>query len=150
MNVSVILNWHKNSCNEGVIHLFIKAKAMKPNIKKLSFLLMSFCLGGAAIAGPVGSTRAERHKKVEGQIKRDNMEDLRDDIRNHRAAAHVVNHDLSHVRFGKAIHDHKAVARINKQTTIDAKRLELMGVDHPVAKAKRQVKVQDDNRKDNM
>jgi len=34
--------------------------------------------------------------------------------------------------------------------TIDQKRLELMGVDHPITKAKRQVKVQDDNRKDNM
>jgi len=34
--------------------------------------------------------------------------------------------------------------------TIDQKGLELMGVDHPVTKAKRQVKVQDDNRKDNM
>lgn len=116
-------------------------------MKKLSFLLLSICLGGAVVAGPIGSGRSERS---ETQLKRDNMQDLRNDIRDHRTAAHQVNRDLSHVRFSKAIHDHKAVARINKQRTIDAKRLELMGVDHPVAKAKRQVKVQDDNRKDNM
>jgi len=78
------------------------------------------------------------------------MADLRTEVRDHRAAAHVVNRDLGHFRFGRAIHDHKAVARINKQMTIDQKRLELMGVDHPITKAKRQVKVQDDNRKDNM
>jgi hypothetical protein len=119
-------------------------------MKKLSILLLSICVGGVVVAGPIGSGKTESRKKSEVMVKRDHMEDLRDDIRNHRSSAQVVNHDLSHLRFSKAIHDHKAVAKINKQTTIDAKRLELEGVDHPVTKAKRQVRVQDDNRKDHM
>ena len=119
-------------------------------MKKLSFFLLSICLGGSVIAGPVGPRKTESRKKSEVMVKRDHMEDLRDDVRNYRASAHVVNHDLGHLRFSRAIHDHKAVARINKQTAIDAKRLELEGVDHPVTKAKRQVKVQDDNRRDHM
>lgn len=80
--------------------------------------------------------------------KKQEMKDLRTDVREKNAASHKVNKDLSHVRVKKAIQDHKAVAKENKDINKDAKRLKKQGVDHPVAKAKRQVKVQDDNRKD--
>ena len=89
-------------------------------------------------------------KKTEVQKKRADMKDLRGDVRDHRAATHQVNHDLSHVRIKKAMHDHKAVAETNKDEKRDSKRLKAHGVDHAVVKAKRQVKVQDDNRKDHM
>lgn len=80
--------------------------------------------------------------------KKAEMQDLRTDVREKKAASHKVNKDLSHVRVKKAIHDHKAVARQNKDIRKDSKTLKDRGVSHPVAKAKRQVKVQDDNRKD--
>ena len=81
-------------------------------------------------------------------VKKEEMKDLRGDVRAHKAATHQVNHDLAHVRVKKAVQDHKAVSRINKDKRANAKRLRERGVSHPVTKAKRQVKVQDDNRRD--
>ena len=80
--------------------------------------------------------------------KKAEMKDLRTDVREKKAASHKVSKDWSHARVSKAMHDHKAVARENKDINKDSKRLKKQGVDHPVAKAKRQVRVQDDNRKD--
>ena len=86
--------------------------------------------------------------QTDHQVKKEEMKDLRGDVRAHKAATHKVNHDLAHVRVGKAIKDHKEVSRLNKDERADAKMLKARGVDHPVTKAKRQVKVQDDNKKD--
>jgi hypothetical protein len=80
--------------------------------------------------------------------KKTEMKDLKTDVREKNAAKHVENKDLSHLRLKKALHDHKAVAAENKDMKHDAKRLEKQGVEHPIAKAKRQVKVQDDAKKD--
>lgn len=80
--------------------------------------------------------------------KKEEMKDLRTDVREKKAASHQVNKDLGHMRVKKAIHDHKAVARENKDIRKDSKALKDRGVSHPVAKAKRQVRVQDDNKKD--
>lgn len=80
--------------------------------------------------------------------KKEEMKDLRTDVREKKAAKHKVNHDLAHVRVKKAVQDHKEVARENKDIRNDSKRLKSRGVSHPVTKAKRQVRVQDDNRKD--
>ena len=82
------------------------------------------------------------------QEKKAEMKDLRTDVRDHKAAKHVENRDLAHVKVNKAMHDHKAVARINKDERTDSKRLKRQGVDHSLTKARRQVKVQADNRKD--
>ena len=76
------------------------------------------------------------------------MKDLKTDVRAHKAASHQVIHDLGHVRIRKAIQDHRSVASANKMADADSKRLKAQGVTHPVAKAKRQVKVEDDNHKD--
>ena len=78
------------------------------------------------------------------------MKDLKTDVRAHHEATHQVNHDLGHVRISKAIHDHKSVASTHKMVDADSKRLKADGVNHPVAKAKRQVKVEDDNHKDHI
>ena len=104
-------------------------------MKKLVFLLIGISLTAGAMA------QTDPKKKAE-------MKDLRTDVREKNAAKHKVNKDLSHVRVKKAIHDHKAVAAENKDMRKDSKTLKEKGVSHPVAKAKRQVKVQDDNRKD--
>ena len=104
-------------------------------MKKIAFLLIGISLTVGAMA------QTDPKKKAE-------MQDLRTDVREKKAASHKVNKDLSHVRVKKAIHDHKAVARQNKDIRKDSKTLKDRGVSHPVAKAKRQVKVQDDNRKD--
>ena len=80
--------------------------------------------------------------------KKEEMKDLRTDVREKQAAKHKVNKDLSHVRLKKAAHDHKDVAVENKDMKADAKRLKKRGVSHPITKAKRQVRVQDDNKKD--
>ena len=104
-------------------------------MKKLAFLLIGISLTVAVMA------QTEPKKKEE-------MKDLRTDVREKKAASHQVNKDLGHMRVKKAIHDHKAVARENKDIRKDSKALKDRGVSHPVAKAKRQVRVQDDNKKD--
>ena len=86
--------------------------------------------------------------QTEHQVKKEEMKDLRTDVRAHKAATHKVNHDLAHVRVSKAVRDHKDVARVNRDERVDAKMLRERGVSHPVTKAKRQVKVQDDNKRD--
>jgi hypothetical protein len=118
-------------------------------MKKLIFLL----LGVGLSAGVMAQTDIQKKKEVqptEVHKKKADMKDLRSDVREHQAATHQVNHDLGHVRIKKAMHDHKAVAEANKKENRDAKRLKAHGVDHSVTKAKRQVKVQDENRKDHM
>jgi aspartate oxidase len=104
-------------------------------MKQLVVLMLGISLAASAMA------QTDPQKKAE-------MKDLRTDVRERKAASHKVSKDWSHVRVKKAMHDHKAVARENKDINKDAKRLKRQGVDHPVAKAKRQVRVQDDNRKD--
>ena len=76
------------------------------------------------------------------------MKDLRSDVRERKAAKSKENKDLTHVKIRKAMNDHKAVVKANKDENADAKKLKNRGVDHAIAKAKRQNKVQDDNRKD--
>jgi hypothetical protein len=104
-------------------------------MKKIVFLLIGISLTVGAMA------QTDPQKKAE-------MKDLRTDVREKKAASHKVNKDLSHIRVKKAIHDHKAVAKENKDIKRDSKALKEKGVSHPVAKAKRQVRVQQDNKKD--
>ena len=108
---------------------------------KLALTVMALGIGAAVMAQTPAQVKKDQEKKTE-------MKDLRSDVRDHKAAKHVENRDLAHIKVKKAIHDHKAVARINKDQRSDSKRLKAQGVDHSIAKAKRQVKVQDDNRKD--
>ena len=81
-------------------------------------------------------------------VKKEEMKDLKTHVREKKVATHRVNHDLSHVKVKKAVRDHKAVAVQNRDIHRDAKSLKNRKVGHPVAKAKRQVKVEDDARKD--
>ena len=104
-------------------------------MKKLLFLLLGITFGAAAMD--------QTHP-----VKNAEMKDLRTDVREKKVAKHRVNKDLSHVKVKKAVRDHKAVAAENKDIRKDSRRLKNHGVDHPVAKAKRQVRVQDDARKD--
>lgn len=105
-------------------------------MKKLTILLLGVGLSVGAFA-----QTAHQEKKAE-------MKDLRSDVRAHKAASHKVNRDLAHVRVGKAMKDHAAVHDIKKDERSDARQLKDQGVKHPITKARRQVKVQDDNRKD--
>ena len=117
--------------------LFIKTT----NMKKVFFMILGMTVGVAVMAdtGTTTSRSMAREKT---------MSNLRVDVRARDAAAHQVNHDLGHFRFGRAIHDHKAVAQCNKQVNADSWRLRAEGVDHPVTKARRQIRVQNDNVKD--
>jgi hypothetical protein len=130
--------------------LFIKIEIMRTLFYVFVLLGMGMLLGSAAKGQTPQKEPVQPPQKqiTQTQKKRTEMKDLRGDVRDHKVATHQVNKDLGHVRISKAIKDHKAVHQINKEETADAKRLEAQGVDHPVAKAKRQVKVQDDNRKD--
>jgi len=105
-------------------------------MRKLFFLLIGVTISAAAVA------------QTPQTEKKEDMKNLRGDVRAHKTATHKVNKDLSHAKIGKAVHDHKAVHQINKDQSADARSLKEQGVNHPVVKAKRQVKVQDDNRKD--
>ena len=104
-------------------------------MKKLLFILLGITFSYAVMA------QTDPKKKEE-------MKDLKTDVRNKDAAKHRVNKDLSHAKVKKAVHDHKAVAAQNKDIRRDSKHLKARHVEHPVAKAKRQVKVEDDARKD--
>jgi hypothetical protein len=104
-------------------------------MKKLLFLLLGITFGAAVMAQTSPAKKAE-------------MKDLRTDVREKKVAKHRVNKDLSHVKVKKAVRDHKAVAAKNKDMREDSRHLKNHGVDHPVAKAKRQVRVQDDAKKD--
>jgi hypothetical protein len=109
-------------------------------MKKIMFVLLGLSLSAAAMAQAPDSHK----EKVKATT------DLQTDVRAHKAATHQVNHDLSHARVRRAVQDHKAVATTNKMTNTDSKRLQAQGVKHPVAKAKRQVRVQDDKQKDHI
>jgi len=106
-------------------------------MKKLLFVLLGIGMSAGVFA-----------QTTQNQVKKAEMRDLRTDVRAHKAATHKVNHDLAHVRVSKAVRDHKVVHQVNKDEKADAKMLRERGVSHPVTKAKRQVKVQDDNKKD--
>jgi homoaconitase/3-isopropylmalate dehydratase large subunit len=104
-------------------------------MKKIAFLILGISLTASVMAQTDPKKAAD-------------MKELRTDVRQKQAASHKVNHDITHAKVKKAVHDHKAVAREKKEIRSDSKQLKNRGVSHPVAKAKRQVKVQDDNRKD--
>ncbi|MHA4806712.1 hypothetical protein ACX0G9_01330 [Flavitalea flava] len=104
-------------------------------MKKVLFLLLSISIAAGAMA------QTDPPKKAE-------MKDLKTDVREKKAAKHKVNKDLGHLRLRKATKDQKVVRAENKDINKDAKRLKNRGVEHPVTKAKRQVKVEDDAKKD--
>ena len=112
-------------------------------MKKLLVVMLGLSISVAAMSqtnGPVASKK-EKDKA---------MKDLKTDVRAHQAARHQVNHDLGHVRIRKAIQDHRSVASAHRMVDADSRRLKADGVDHPVTKARRQVKVEDDNHKDHI
>ncbi len=109
-------------------------------MKKVLFVIFGLTLG-ATVMAQTEPTKKDKDK---------DMSNLRTDVRAHKAATHQVNHDLSHARVSRAVRDHKTVAKTNRMRNADARSLKSKGVNHPVAKAKRQVKVQDDNKKDHI
>jgi hypothetical protein len=134
-----ILPWHGFGSSNGVNHFLIKMETMK----KLLIVMLGLSISVAAMSQTpqTGGSKKEKDKA---------MKDLKTDVRAHHEATHQVNHDLGHVRIRRAIQDHKSVARTNKMVNADSKRLKEQGVSHPVAKAKRQVRVEDDNHKDHI
>ena len=133
------LPWHDNGGLYSVNQLFIKAETMK----KLLVVFLCMSLGAATIAqaGP-GSNSTKAKEKT--------MKNLRTDVRAHEATKKIVGHDVAHFRLGQAVRDHKQVARTHQALNADSKLAKSQGIDHPVAKAKRQVRVQDDNQKDHI
>ncbi|WP_188937591.1 hypothetical protein [Puia dinghuensis] len=110
-------------------------------MKKLIFLMLCAGIGFVARAQTTQDVKDDQARKKE-------MKDLRSDVRERKAAKDKENKDLAHVKIRKAMNDHKVVAKENKDEHADARKLKDRGVDHAIAKAKRQNKVQDDNRKD--
>ena len=106
-------------------------------MKKLLFLI----LGATLTAGAMAQTPQDPGKEKE-------MKNLRSNVRTRKTERHQVNKDVTHAKLGQAVHDHKAVAHTNRAIHRNKKVLQNEEVSHPVAKAKRQVKVQDDNKKD--
>jgi hypothetical protein len=104
-------------------------------MKKVLFLLLGISLTIGAFA------QTDPKKKEE-------MKNLKTDVREKKTSKHTVNKDLSHAKFKKATQDHKAVKAENKDISKNSNRLKKQGVDHSVAKAKRQVRVEDDAKKD--
>jgi Ni/Co efflux regulator RcnB len=130
--------WHGYGSCYTDNQLFIKADTMK----KLVVVLICMSMGAATIAqsGPGTTTKA----------KEKTMKNLRGDVRAHEATKKVVGHDVSHLRLRQAVRDHKQVAQTHRTLNADSKLAKAQGINHPVAKAKRQVRVQNDNQKDHI
>lgn len=112
-------------------------------MKKLMIVMLGLTISAVAMS--------QTNEPVASKKEKDRaMKDLKTDVRAHQAARHQVNHDLGHVRIKRAIQDHRSVASAHKMVDADSRRLKADGVNHPVAKAKRQVKVEDDNHKDHI
>jgi len=114
-------------------------------MKKLLIVMLGLSISVAAMSQTDGSQPGASRKEKDKAMK-----DLKTDVRAHKAATHQVNHDLGHVRIRRAIQDHKSVASTHKMVNTDSRRLKDQGVSRPVAKAKRQVRVEDDNHKDHI
>ena len=112
-------------------------------MKKLLIVMLGLSISVGAMSQTNESAASKKEKDKA-------MKDLKTDVRAHKVATHQVNDDLRHVRFRKAVQDHKSVASTNKMVDADSRRLRDQGVSHPVAKARRQVKVEDDNHKDHI
>lgn len=130
--------WHDNGGLYWVNQLFIKAETMK----KLLVVLLCMSMGAATIAqsGPGISVSTRDKEKT--------MKNLRDDVRAHEATKQVVGHDVTHFRIRQAIMDHKQVSQTHKRVDADSRLARAQGIDHPITKARRQIRVQDDNHKD--
>jgi hypothetical protein len=137
--IFILLWWHDNGSLYFVNQLFIKAETMK----KLIVVFLCLSVGAATIAhaGP-GSNSTKAKEKT--------MKNLRSDVRAHEATKKVVGHDVTHFRLRQAFKDHKQVAQTHRLIDADSKMAKAQGIDHPVTKAKRQVRVQDDNAKDHI
>jgi hypothetical protein len=133
------LRWHDNSISYRVNQLFINLE----NMKKLAVVFLFMAMGSLAMAkaGPGVSSTKEKEMT---------MKHLRDDVRANEATRKVVGHDWSRFRIRQAFRDHKQVKETNKRVTADSRWARAEGIEHPVSKAKRQVRVQDDNAKDHI
>jgi Ni/Co efflux regulator RcnB len=134
------IRWHGNGSYRVDNLLFIKADTMK----KLIVVLLCMSMGAATIAQSGPGT--ESTKKAKDKT----MKNLRGDVRAHEATKKVVGHDVSHLRLRQAVRDHKQVAQTHRTLNADSKIAKAQGINHPVTKAKRQVRVQDDNQKDHI
>ena len=115
-------------------------------MKKLFFVIFAMTLSGAIMAntGP-GDWKIERDRARERDFKT-----LLGDVRVNNVARHQVSHDWGRLRISQAFHDHKAVRQTNRVMYADSKKLKDEGVNHPVTKARMQVKVEDQNMKDHI
>jgi hypothetical protein len=115
--------------------LFIKAETMK----KLFVVFFCISMGAAAMAqsGPEAS-------KVD---KERTMKNLREDVKAHEDTKHVVGNDLTHLRFRRAIDEHKEVARTHRMVDADSKVAKAQGISHPVVTARRQLHAQSELRR---
>jgi hypothetical protein len=141
MEIAVVLMSNK---------LFIKTKTMK----KLFFVIFAMTLSGAIImtcSGTVMANTGPGDWKIERDRARErDYKTLKADVRVNNVARHQVSHDWGHFRISKAFRDHHAVRETNKVMYADSKKLKDEGVNHPVTKARMQVKVEDQNMKDHI
>lgn len=119
-------------------YLFTKLQTMK----KLVFVFLCMSIGVVVMAQTDPATGTKAKEKT--------MTNLRSDVRSQHASKKVVGHDMAHARVGQAVRDHRQVADTRRVTKADGHIAKAQGIKHPVAKAKRQVRVQDDNKKDHI
>jgi|GEM_PF-1646673 hypothetical protein len=106
-------------------------------MKKLIVFCVVMAMGAAAIAqsGPgVSVSKRERDKT---------MKNLREDVRAHEATKQVVGHDITHFRIRQAFMDKKQVAQTHKRVDADRRVAREQGIDHPIGKARRQIREED-------
>ncbi|HEV2480633.1 MAG TPA: hypothetical protein VGS79_13245 [Puia sp.] len=108
-------------------------------MKKLIVVLFFLSMGAAVIAqsGPgVGASKRDQDKT---------MKNLREDVRAHEVTKQVVGHDVTYFRIRQALMDHKQVAQTHKRVDADRRVAREQGIDHPISKARRLNREQDEH-----
>ena len=76
------------------------------------------------------------------------MKNLREDVRAHEATKKVVGSDVTHFRIRQAFMDKKQVSQTHKRVDADRRVARSEGIDHPIGKARRQIREEDQRSRD--
>lgn len=108
-------------------------------MKKLIVVFFCLSMGAAAMAQSAAGASKEEKERT--------MKNLREDVKAHEDTKHVIGNDMTHLRFRRAIDDHKEVARTHRLIDADRKKAKAQGIYRPVVTARKQVHAQEDEQR---
>jgi len=106
-------------------------------MKKVTFLLFGIVLSASVVA----------QTPVTHEKKKEEMTDLKKDVKEKRVERKEMGHALAHAKFKKAVAERKDVRAENRDIKKDGKRLGRHGVKHPVTKTKHKIRAEKEEQK---